>query len=192
MRNITLALIFVVLHPFCQAEEALNLPSGADFTQLRMDYAAQPDFCPQWKVDDQREAIVEAYKAKDNKKVVELSKSWIEKVPVDADIHFMRAQALKKVGDLEGFSYHWYCFYGLIHSIASSGDGKTPETAFKVISVSEEYYLLNEIGAEVIEQSLDYPCDVMKVLLRDGTEATFYFNVSIPMKATSRQLNPEK
>ena len=192
MRKITHAVLFLIGHAICIADEAPNLPNGADFTKFRMAYAARPDFEPMWKVDDQRDALLEAYKAKDYKKVVELSKPWLERVPVDADTHFIRAQALKKLGDWAGFSYHWHCFYGLIHSIASSGDGKTPKTAFKVISVAEEYYLLDEIGAELIEQTLQHPCDVMRVRLRDGTETTLHFDVSISFEATARKLQPKK
>jgi hypothetical protein len=192
MQRIALIIVLLIGHPICFADEPPKLPSGADFTKFRMAFASRPDFNPMWKVDDQRDALIEAYKAKDHKKVSELSKPWLEKVPVDADAHFIRAQALKKLGDWAGFSYHWHCFYGLIHSIASSGDGKTPKTAFKVISVAEEYYLLDEIGAELITQSLQHPCDVMQVRFRDGTETSLYFDVSISFEATARQLHPKK
>ena len=169
-----------------------QLPSGDEFTKLRTAFAASDGFHPMWGVDDGRDAIMEAVKAKDDAKIVELSKPWLEKVPVDADVHYARAQALKRLGDWAGASYHWHCFYGLIHSIASSGDGKTPKTAFKVISVAEEYYLLDEIRAEIIEQTLVDSCDKMRVKLRDGTEVTMYFDVSIPSAFTARLFKPQK
>lgn len=168
------------------------LPSGEAFTALRMSYASRPDFNPIWKVDEARDAIMEAVKAKDYATIIKLSKPWLDKVPVDADIHFVRAQALKRMGDWAGFSYHFHCFYGLICSIASSGDGKTPKTALKVISVAEEYYFLDEIGAQLIDQALEHPCDRMHVKLHDGTEVTLYFDVSIGFEATSRLLHPKK
>ncbi|RYZ71439.1 MAG: DUF4919 domain-containing protein [Proteobacteria bacterium] len=192
MRRLGLIMILLIGNSICFADAPLKLPSGAEFTKIRMAFAAKPDFSPMWKVDDERDVLLEAYKAKDYKKVSELSKPWLEKVPVDADAHLIRAQALKKLGDLAGFSYHFHCFYGLIHSIASSGDGKSPETAFKVISVAEEYYLLDEIGARLIEQNLQHPHDVMRVRLRDGTETTLYFDVSISFEATARELQPKK
>lgn len=173
------------------ANDRPKLPTGQDFTDFRMAYAARPDFSPLWKGHEDREALFSAYKEKDHQKVADLSKPWLEKVPVDADAHFIRAQALKKLGDWPGFIYHWHCFYGLLQSITASGDGKSKETAFKVISVAEEYYVLDEIGAELIEQTLDIPCDVMNVRLRDGTETTLYFDVSIPLKAMQRELSPQ-
>lgn len=196
MKPVLLALTAFAAIQICQAEPkpqgAPKLPSGEEFTELRMAFAAQPDFHPMWSRDEAREAIMTAAKAKDRAKIIELSKAWLEKVPVDADVHFLRAQALKAAGDWAGFTYHWHCFYGLIHSIASSGDGRTAKTAFKVISVSEEYYFLDEIGAELIEQTLEHPCDKMKVKLRDGTETTFYFDISISFAAMSRRLAPAK
>ena len=166
------------------------LPTGDEFTALRMAFAAQPDFSPFWTADPEREAILASIKQKDYPKTLALSKPWLAKVPVDADIHLARAQACKRTGDTAGSMYHFHFFYGLLHSIAASGDGKSAKTAFKVISVSEEYYLLDEIRAQLIDQSLVTPCDLMHVKLADGTEATLYFDVSISLAATARQFKP--
>ena len=164
------------------------LPTGEEFTKLRMAYAKQENFNPMWKVEPKRQELIKAYQEKDFTKFATLSKVWLDQVPVDADIHYVRAQALTNLGKWSEAAHHWYCFYGLINSIAASGDGKTPKTAFKVISVSEEYAFLNEIGAELIQQALKPPCDEMRVKLRDGTEATFYFDVSISFEALQRQM----
>ncbi|NJK91733.1 MAG: DUF4919 domain-containing protein [Blastochloris sp.] len=85
-------------------------------------------------------------------------------------------------------------FYGLLQSITSSGDGLTPETAFNVISVHEEYSLIQEIGAQLEKQSLVAgPCDKMELIRKEGkVKLTLYFNVSIPMKALERQIDAEK
>ncbi len=192
MIKTSLTVLILAICGSCLAEAPLKLPDGSDFTKFRMAYAAKPDFEPQWKVSDERDALLAAYKAKNSAEVARLSKAWLDKVPVDADAHFMRAQALKKLGDWAGFSYHWHCFYGLIASITSSGDGKSAKTAFKVISVDEEYSFLDEIGAQLLKQTLQYPCDVMQVRLRDGTESTLYFDISIPFAAEGRNLQPKK
>ena len=74
-----------------------------------------------------------------------------------------------------------------MQSVMQSGDGLTPKTAFMVISVAEEYSVLREFGAEVIEQSLiDGPFDKMKCKYPDGKEFTLYFDVSIPIKAEQK------
>jgi hypothetical protein len=167
-------------------------PDVAFFTKLRMEYAKQPDFNPMWKVDAARDAIITAYKTKDYTKVIELSKPWLAKCPVDADIHYLCAQALTMQGDIAHYAHHLYYFYGLIQSIASSGDGANPKTAFKVISIAEEYYLLRDFGAELLSQRLQDNCDVMRCKLQDGKEVTYYFDASIALAAESRLLIPKK
>ena len=77
-------------------------------------------------------------------------------------------------------------FRGLIDSIRSSGDGKSPAKAWVVISVAEEYAVLQALGFKPSGQSLlhqnGHSFDVMKAKSDDGTEQTFYFNVDIPFK----------
>lgn len=112
---------------------------------------------------------------------------------MDADIHFIASAAANRLGDIAATQKHIYYAYGLLASIVSSGDGKARQTAFKVISVSEEYSLLNDFGAKVIKQSLvDGPCDKMDCELPDGTKVTYFFNVSVSMAAMQRQLGGEK
>lgn len=167
-------------------------PSADDYTALRMAFAAQPDFSPFWKMDSEREAVFAAAQSKDFPKATALAKTWLEKVPVDAEVHYLRAHFLKKAGDIAGSMHHFHCFYGLMRSITATGDGKTAKTAWKVISVSEEYALLNEIDAELIDQSLVDSCDKMHVKLSNGTETDLYFDVSISLAATARQFAPDK
>jgi hypothetical protein len=77
-------------------------------------------------------------------------------------------------------------FRGLIDSIRSSGDGKSPATAWVVISVDEEYAVLRALEFKPSGQSLlrqnGHSYDVMKAKNDDGTEQTFYFNVDIPFE----------
>lgn len=167
-------------------------PDVSYFTKLRMDFAKRPDFNPLWKLDDQRKAVIDAYKAKDDAKVVQLSKAWLEKCPVDAEVHYIRGQALMHQGDITHYASEFYFFYGLIQSIASSGDGKSEQTAFKVISVEEEYNLLGDFEAEPIGQTLKGTCDIMRCKLADGTEVTYYFDTSLALAAEARQFNSQK
>ncbi len=70
--------------------------------------------------------------------------------------------------------------FGLMRSIVDKGDGKTCETAWPVIQVSEEYFILNIIGAKFKQQSTYTQggfCDIMEVIV-DGEEKTYYFEIS--------------
>ncbi|MCF7790118.1 MAG: DUF4919 domain-containing protein [Prosthecobacter sp.] len=191
------ALLLLTLATFSHAEpkaapKVPAFPGEDNYTALRMAFAAQPDFSPYWSIDPDRSAVMDAVRNKDFPKAVALAKTWLEKVPVDAEVHYLCGHFLKKTGDIPGSMHHFHCFYGLMRSITSTGDGKTLKTAWKVISVSEEYALLNEIDAELIDQSLVDNCDKMHVKLPNGTETDFYFDVSISLAATTRQFAPDK
>lgn len=171
------------------AEPAIPQPNADFFTRLRLDYSQRKDFNPVWKVDEEREAILVAARAKDQQKVFELSGRWLTKCPVDADIHALRSAAATSLNDIKSYVHHLYFAYGLMQSVMQSGDGLTPKTAFKVISVAEEYSVLREFGAEVQRQTLtEGPCDKMDCQYPDGKIVTLYFDVSIPMKAFNREL----
>ncbi len=164
--------------------------ASEQFLKLRLAYAEAPNFAGDWVHDPAREAMLKLYDT-DPKEFVSKSGQWLKTCPVDAKVHLMRAGLLLKAGDTEGHFYHRLMYYGLTASIVASGDGKTVKTAYKVISVEEEYTVMNHIGAKLTTQTLQYPCDVMQVDI-EGTPATLYFDVSIPMTAEQRQLNQKK
>lgn len=185
MRLLFIILTLVVAALPCVAEPISVQPDVSFFTKLRMDYAQRKDFNPMWKLEEEREMVIAASRAKDYKKAFELSERWLAKCPVDADIHGVRAAAATALGDIKSYIHHLYFAYGLMQSVTSSGDGYTPKTAFKVISVSEEYSILREFGAEMTEQALiEGPCDKMTCKLPSGKTVIFYFDVSIPLSAT--------
>jgi len=164
----------------------------AFFTKLRMDYAKAPmtDYFPMWNLAPEWEEIVKAYKDGEVDKVLELADAWLKKCPIDADTHLRVAMCFKEKGDFPSYNYHLGVLYGLLQSITSEGDGKSPETAFKVISIREEYSLLQEVGATVTKQSLiDGICDKMDITRRDGAvNMSVYFDVSIPLKAVASEI----
>ena len=136
---------------------------------------------------------MEAYKAGEVDKVIQLADAWLKKCPIDADTHLRVAMCFKEKGDLPSYTYHLCVFYGLLQSITAGGDGLTPATAFKVVSIQEEYSLIQEIGGELQKQSLvGGACDKMDITRNKGaTTLTLYFNVAIPMKFMESQMKKE-
>ena len=171
--------------------EMIYLESGHDvafYTKLRFDYAAQKNYSPDWVSSDERKAIVTSYKNGDIEQTIKQSQAWLEKVPVDAEVYLMVSMCMKEKGDLKSYCQCIAPFYGLLQSITATGDGKSQETAFKVISISEEYFLLYEVGAKLKRQSLVGHCDKMEVERQGGKEYTFYFDVSVSLKATAKEM----
>ena len=195
-QRLVLALVVAAFAEALGAEEGTGLPTidARAFTQLRMAYAERPDFNPTWAVNKERDAIKDACKNGDDDAVVALSARWLQKHPIDADVHMFRAFALRAKNDLPGYLHHKYMHAGLVASIAASGDGRSQETAMKVICVKEEYLLLNAIEARMRKQGLMSAggrfYDVMECTMGDK-EITLYFDVTISMKALARTLKPK-
>jgi hypothetical protein len=190
MNKVLFVLHFLATCMFSMAgDQAIPQPDVAFFTKLRMDYSHRKDFNPVWKLEDDRKAVITAYQAKDHKKAFELSERWLAKCPVDADIHTLRSAAATALGDIKSYVHHLYFAYGLMQSVMQSGDGLTTKTAFKVISVAEEYSVLREFGAEVTRQTLtENVIDKMECKFPDGQTVTLYFDASIPINAFKAEL----
>lgn len=107
---------------------------------------------------------------------------------VDMDAHYVAYVAHRELKDTQQAEIHKFILQELLESITASGDGKTPETAFQVIEVHEEYVLLRFMGIGLPEsQALlhknGHSFDEIK--FKDPAskqEVTMYFNVDIPTK----------
>ncbi|MFH0783756.1 MAG: DUF4919 domain-containing protein [Pseudomonadota bacterium] len=69
-----------------------------------------------------------------------------------------------------------------LRTIFSSGDGKSPATAYWVLTINEEYYIINRLGYKHKEQALlsvsGKKIDELKTVGEKGDARTFYFDVS--------------
>lgn len=69
-----------------------------------------------------------------------------------------------------------------LRTIFSSGDGKSPATAYWVLTISEEYYIIDRLGYKHKNHALQTVAgkkiDVLKTVGEKGDERTFYFDVS--------------
>lgn len=165
------------------------------FTELRFDYAKNPksDYFPVLSLSPERERLVQSYREGIPEEVIAIADSWLKKCPIDADVHLMVAMCYKEMGDFSSYSYHLGVFYGLLQSITSEGDGLSTETAFKVVSINEEYSLIGEIGAKLEQQTLVRNCDKMDLTRRDGdVKFTLYFDVTTHLAALARNQNPNE
>lgn len=94
--------------------------------------------------------------------------------------HKILRQTYKIIGDKSNAAKYKTIQFGLLYSIIRKGDGQTCETAWPVIQLSEEYFILEMIGAELNAQSIDNEgglCDKMKVTV-EGKKKTYFFETS--------------
>jgi hypothetical protein len=158
-----------------------------DFRELRLAYADSPAYDSGPDTDPQKKAMWAALNSKDFVTVIKNADTVLASDYVDMDAHFAEYVAHRELNETDLATFHKFVFDGLLKSITDSGDGKTPETAYQVIEVHEEYVLLRFMGAGLPDQSLlhknGHSYDEMKY--EDPTskqEVTIYFNVDIPAK----------
>jgi len=69
---------------------------------------------------------------------------------------------------------------GLLTSIVRNGDGKSCKSAWPVVQISEEYFILEMLDAKLDSQSIDHHgglCDKMEVSTDKG-KAVYYFGIT--------------
>lgn len=79
---------------------------------------------------------------------------------------------------------YFHKYYQLLAVPFHSGDGKTPETAYLVRSIADEYAVVDIFEGEVLEQNLvskkGNRYDVMEVKMEGDSTATLWFNINLP------------
>lgn len=94
--------------------------------------------------------------------------------------HKILRQTYKIMGDTINAAKYETIQFGLLNSIVKNGDGKSIQTAWPVIQIEEEYFILSMLGAKLTEQALvgDVKlCDRMTVT-EEGETKVYYFDVS--------------
>jgi hypothetical protein len=184
-----LSIIFILGdNVLAKEHQTIDFSAASDyFKEIRESYAKNQKGIISWTNDAEREELLKIYK-NDPDKFLQSAINWLEKCPVDAQVHMMLASLLSKKGKFEDSIRHRSFFYGLMASIVNSGDGRTKETAFKVIAIEEEYTLMNFMGAEMKSQSLQGNYDVMEVKMDEG-DVIIYFDISIHLDALEKELS---
>lgn len=172
-------------------EKALQqLKSGdlkIDFKALRVNCAASKYEC-QADPDDIKVLSSLLNDKKFDQALKNVNKS-LEKVFVDADLHYIAFIANSESGNNEKAEFHKAVIRGLLDSIQDNKRGQSEEDAFVVINVHEEYTFLRFSNMQVTRQSLShknghsYDIMVCKELSDKGREVTAYFNVDIPTQS---------
>lgn len=129
--------------------------TNIDFQLLRFSFAEKTP--PEARVADiklqtQMAALLNEKKFKD---VVKIAESIHKTNFVDMNSHIMAAMAYQGLADAKKSKFHEAVYLGLVNSITKDADGNTPKTAYHVISVAEEYVLLNALelkrGSQAVE-----------------------------------------
>ena len=94
--------------------------------------------------------------------------------------HKILRQTYQIVNDTTNADKYKTIQFGLLYSIVNNGDGKSCETAWPVIQISEEYFILEMLGAKLQMQSTVNNggfCDRMDVII-DDEKKIYFFEIS--------------
>jgi hypothetical protein len=166
-----------------------------DFQALRYAYAETPQYSPYGNGGSAHEAF-KALRAGNLDGAQTEADKVLATNYVSIDAHFVLYRVYSERGDAAKAAFHEAVYKALNQSIRLSGDGKSPATAYVVISVDEEYAFLGIAGLRLKQQALVHsesePVDAMTVTDERGNEQTIHFNVSRAFAALTRQLGGQQ
>jgi hypothetical protein len=168
-----------------------------DYAALRIAYA-DSKFYDGYNSDviNLRGPFQKAFADGDCESAIRQGQAILEKNYVFIDAHFVLSVCYRRLGQTEQSERYTAAARGLLKAIFASGDGKTPETAFVVISVAEEYSVIGVQGSKKLQQALinknGHSYDLLTVANKSGGKDEIYFNVDRVMRWSVEKLNPPK
>lgn len=170
---------------------------NVDYTQLRQAYAKSPDYDPySINIGQLKSDMHEAASRGNCESALESARRILETHFLSIDAHAAAAHCYEKLGRDEQVAQEWAVARGLIQSIFQSGDGKTPETAFIVVTLEEQYTLMSAMQLQRRSKSLihhdGHVYDMHEVIRRDAaasdTTTELYFRVDPIIGHLDKQL----
>jgi hypothetical protein len=168
-----------------------------DFGALREAYAQSPDYQPySWNIAPIAREMSQAANGGDCQKAIGHALTILKMNFTFSDAHFMLAYCSKKAGDAAAEDKEAKIAIGLLKSILASGDGKTPQTAFRVVTISEEYSVLKILRLQKSLQRLisheGHAYDVLEAKGNGDQTVNLYFSVDGILAHANRSLHPKQ
>ena len=163
-----------------------------NFFDLRMSYTRSKDYKPSNpELDSLRKKMIQELNSKEYKNAIKLADSILGKEFVDMYAHYTCYYAYSALSDSVKASYHVYIMDKLLNSVVESGDGKSKESAFLIISSNEEYFLIFIYKLQVSDKSFTNlngePFDVFKAIDPETKESfELFFNTSLIMNQQNK------
>lgn len=165
-----------------------------DFVKFRYSYILARDESDIVVTEELEEELKQAVKAEDKQKALNLCNEILEKDYTDIYAHVMRNYLYK----LDGKDVSFYQAYvgKVMDSLFTSGDGRTPQTAFLLFQVKEEYEVLKFLRLQPRKQSLIEDggkyFDLLTATDEKGNKHEIYFNITEHMQSIKSMLSNKK
>jgi len=120
--------------------------------------------------------MIKANESAEYTKVIKMATAILEIDYTNMMTHQLLSQVYNIKGDSIMGALHSNIKDGLLNSIFTNSDGKTCKTAWSIVQVTEEGFILHTLGGEVTNLEMDKKtlCDHFTVL-RNGTTKEYYF-----------------
>jgi hypothetical protein len=204
MRKMIFSLTVCTMTALClygQADVAISIPGFSDAYsnyvkqlesgKIDIDYKAfRESFIEseQFKIASARSGEFDSLKnemysemtKKNHQEIIRLTKKMLSIDYTSMIAHKILRQTYTIIKDTLNAVKYKAIQFGLLNSIVKNGDGKTCATAWPVVQIEEEYFILQMIGAQLLQQRTDNTggiCDKMDVKTEEGNK-TYYFEIS--------------
>ena len=166
--------------------------AAVDFKALRYAYADSEYYNPyDAKESEMRTPMVKAFADKDCVNAIKHAQAILENNYLYIDAHMVLDLCYGRLDQPQQARQHELMARGLAASIIASGDGKTPQTAFVVIAVREEYNALSMLGLKKVRQALiradGHSYDQISAENKSGGTETILFNIDRPLAWLARK-----
>jgi hypothetical protein len=156
-----------------------------DFLELRRAYADSTEYTDGSDPDESK-AMISAFNKGDFNQAIEHAKKVLEQYYLDIEAHQIAFLAYRELHIQEEAEFHHRIAHDLIQAIFQTGDGKSRESAWEVLSTHEEYVILHVLGLMPGTQSLiragKHSFDELQANdPKTGQKVTLYFNIDKPM-----------
>ena len=173
--------------------------SGAtdiDFRAMRLSYIKRASFLRAGAAREQLQALRSEMSAAmdggDTLRVRDTARRILSIVYIDLDAQKALRQSCKLLKD-EGCASRYHALeVGLLKSVVATGDGKSCSTAWEVVTLEEEYFILRMVGFTLKKQEGPHGseiCDKMIGVGEDGQPLTFHFGVTPIFQGYQRSLD---
>lgn len=157
-----------------------NGQTDIDYQDFRFSFIESEQFKIANKFDSLKKEMYVQMGKSNYQEIIKITKQMLSIDYTSMIAHKILRQTYKIVGDTINATKYKAIQFGLLNSITRNGDGRTCSSAWPVIQISEEYFILEMIDARVLKQSIDNEgglCDKMVVKV-DGKKKTYYFETS--------------
>lgn len=153
-----------------------------DFKALRFAFAEKTPIEARTADPKVQTQMIQLLNEKKYKDVVKIAEGVHKTTFVDMNSHIMASMAYQGLAEPKKAKFHEAVYLGLVNSILKDADGNSAKTAYQVISIAEEYVLLNALelkhGPQAVETIDGHNYHVLAASDKATNEAVkIYFNI---------------